>query len=242
MRAAFAILLAAALGGSSFGQATTSGKATTSGICSPATTGSNNTYYFKYCGSDPEQGTKMEELLNKILLNQDTAAANTKLDQILKMLSSLGPPPPRQMTIPNANAAIALLKTAPKGSRVAIQITGGDSEINSFTSQVVRLFNDTNGTWAIANISRAGMTILMTDNGVYNGSGFHCSVANNASGAGEIAVKALAMTGYPCVRDPDIYNPPPQTPSVAQPNGQNPPAPPPVDLYLSIGTRIVPPS
>jgi hypothetical protein len=150
------------------------------------------------------------------------------------------PQPPRQMTVPNAYAAIALLRTAPKGSRVVIHITGGDSEMNSFTSQVVRLFNDTNGTWVIGDISRAGTTISTNGNDVYKGSGFHCSVSNKISGAGEIAIKALAMTGYPCVHDPDSYDPPPQPPSTSGPNGQNPQ--PPVDLYLSIGTRIVPPS
>lgn len=144
------------------------------------------------------------------------------------------PPPPRQMTVPNASAAIALLKTAPKGSRVVIQTAGGDSEVNSFTSQVVRLFNDTNGTWVIGDISLSRATAATNGDDADSGSGFHCSAANRASGAGEIAIKALAMTGYPCVRDPDGHNPP-----ASEPSGQNPP---PVDLYLSIGARTVPPS
>jgi hypothetical protein len=240
MKAAFVILLAAALNGLLLGQTATTGKASASGICSPATTGNNNTYYFKYCGTDPEQGAKMEELLNKILLNQDTAAANAKLDQILKLLAGLGPPPPRQMTTRNAYAAIALLNTAPKGSRVSISITGGDNEINSFVSQVVQLFNDTRGVWVIADIQRAGMTISMSGDTIYNGSGFHCSASNTASGAGEIAIRALALTGFPCVRDPDSdYSPPPRPPSApGQPS--TPSAP--IDLCLSIGTRIVPPN
>jgi len=92
MKTAIVILLTAVLSGPSLGQATTTGSATTSGVCSPATTGNNNTYYFQYCGSDPEQGKKMVELLNKILLNHDMADANAKLDQLLKIVSSLGPP------------------------------------------------------------------------------------------------------------------------------------------------------
>lgn len=90
MKAFLVTLLAVVLHGASIGQ--TTGKANTSGTCSPATTGNNNTYYFQYCGGDPEQGKKLVELLNKILLNQDMADANAKLDELLKIVSSLGPP------------------------------------------------------------------------------------------------------------------------------------------------------
>lgn len=81
------ILLMLILSTSGPAQKPASGNAKTRGQCSPATSGNNNTYYFKYCGGDPEQGKKVVELLNRILLNQDTVSANAKLDEILKLLS-----------------------------------------------------------------------------------------------------------------------------------------------------------
>jgi hypothetical protein len=268
MRAAFVILLSVVVGGSSFGQTTGSGKATTSGICSPATTGNNNTYYFKYCGSDPEQGKKIIELLNQALAGKDPAAINLKLDELIKIASrpaqpvcdnntltncvagdnygsqtvnGFVPPPPRQMTTANAYGAIALLRTAPTGSRVRFMIVGGEKEINGFAAQVVRLFNDTNGGWAIDNITTVGQLTSMgtgpDGNLVSHGEGFHCSVGNPRSGAGEIAIQALAKTGYPCLRDPD-------TPDSPAPQQRTSPGetPRPVDLYVTIGTRIIPPN
>ncbi|WP_348262821.1 hypothetical protein P8935_23895 [Telmatobacter sp. DSM 110680] len=85
MKKVFLLLLILCAHG--FTQTPSSGSAKTSGKCSPATTGNNNTYYFKYCGGDPEQGKKVVDLLNRILLNQDAASTNAKLDEILKLLS-----------------------------------------------------------------------------------------------------------------------------------------------------------
>lgn len=84
------IFLAIALCGSSRGQMIT-GRATTVGQCSPATTGNNNIYYFKYCGIDPEEGKKLVKLLDAIVGKQDLT--DFKLDQILKTITSLAPSP-----------------------------------------------------------------------------------------------------------------------------------------------------
>jgi hypothetical protein len=235
----YSVLFVLALSIGVWGQTPSSGPAKTSGKCSPATTGNNNTYYFAYCGTDPEQGKKMVELLNKILLNQDMTAANAKLDELLKIVSNLGPPPERNMKNENAYAAIALLNSAPRSSRVRFTIIGGDREINAFANQVGMLFQLTQGTWIIDGVNTIGQLISVGEgNIISHGEGFHCSIANAASGAGEIAIKALARSGYPCVRDPDRKgDPPPRGMPVP---GQTPSPILPVDLYLSIGTRIVP--
>ncbi len=61
----------------------TAGQAETSGTCSPAVSGSNNTFTIS-CGIGKEQGQKMLAILNKILANRiDTDAVMTKLDEIL---------------------------------------------------------------------------------------------------------------------------------------------------------------
>jgi hypothetical protein len=86
MKSVYVILLTAVLQGSSFGQ-TTTGKARTSGVCSPATSGNNNTFVIK-CGIGSTQGKQMIEILNKVLANQiDPTTVMTKLDEILKATS-----------------------------------------------------------------------------------------------------------------------------------------------------------
>lgn len=68
-------------------QTTTTGKAATEGPCSPAVTGSNNTFTIN-CGIDKKQGQKMLDILNKILANQlDPDAVMSKLDEILNAVN-----------------------------------------------------------------------------------------------------------------------------------------------------------
>jgi hypothetical protein len=68
-------------------QATTTGKATTSGSCSPANTGSGNSFIMK-CGIGQKQGQEMLNILNKILANKlDTNLVMTKLDEIQKAMN-----------------------------------------------------------------------------------------------------------------------------------------------------------
>jgi hypothetical protein len=69
-------------------QTTTTGKATTSGSCSPANTGSNNTFTIK-CGIGQKQGQQMLDILNKILANKlDSEQVMAKLDEIQKAMNS----------------------------------------------------------------------------------------------------------------------------------------------------------
>lgn len=84
MKVAFAILLTAALLGSSLAQTKTTGSAKSDGSCSPAVTGDNNTFIFRYCGSDPEEKKKILKLLQAISQGEDVT--NAKLDEILEIL------------------------------------------------------------------------------------------------------------------------------------------------------------
>jgi hypothetical protein len=64
------------------------GNASTKGGCSPGVTGSGNTFYYKYCGSDPEERARIFKLLIALSKGQDLTIA--KLDQILELI---GQPP-----------------------------------------------------------------------------------------------------------------------------------------------------
>lgn len=65
-------------------QTTTTGQAETSGPCSPAVTGSSNTFTIN-CGIGKEQGAALLKIVNKILANQlDTNAVMSKLDELEK--------------------------------------------------------------------------------------------------------------------------------------------------------------
>jgi hypothetical protein len=66
---------------------TTTGPADTKGPCSPAVTGSQNTFTIS-CGIDKQQGRKMVNILNTILANQlDPQAVMSKLDEILRAVN-----------------------------------------------------------------------------------------------------------------------------------------------------------
>src|SRR5215471_12316742 len=85
MKLVLAILITTALCGPAFAQTQTTGAAKSGGACSPAVTGNNNKFYFEYCGSDPEEGKRMLRLLEAVA--QGEVLTNTKLDQILEILS-----------------------------------------------------------------------------------------------------------------------------------------------------------
>lgn len=69
------------------GQSTTTGPARTSGTCSVAHSGNNDTIIIKNCGIGKEQGDKIVGMLNKILAGQDPSkiliALEPKLNEIL---------------------------------------------------------------------------------------------------------------------------------------------------------------
>jgi hypothetical protein len=84
MKIFFVIILSAAFSSALFAQAK-SGDAKSSGNCSPAVTGDNNTFHYEYCGNDPEEGRRIVRLLKAVA--QDEVLTNSKLDEILEILS-----------------------------------------------------------------------------------------------------------------------------------------------------------
>jgi hypothetical protein len=61
---------------------TSTGNAATKGMCSPATSGSNNNFVIQ-CGIGQEQGKKIIDMLNAALASRDDATINAKLDELL---------------------------------------------------------------------------------------------------------------------------------------------------------------
>jgi hypothetical protein len=76
-----------------------SGKPETRGSCSPAVTGDNNTFIFRYCGTDPEEGKRILRLLKAVA--QGETLANGKLDEVLEILNK-----PTKLIVIN-NSALA---------------------------------------------------------------------------------------------------------------------------------------
>jgi hypothetical protein len=92
---------------------TTTGKAETTGPCSPAVTASNNQFTINCQGIDKEQGQKMLDILNKILNNQlDPKTVIEKLDEILKAVNQRVPID-RRLSPEQKTALAACLKTNP---------------------------------------------------------------------------------------------------------------------------------
>jgi hypothetical protein len=88
MKAANAILLTVVLQGSvALSQTTPTEKAATSGTCSTAPGGDNNTYNINCNGIGADQEKKIVEILNRVLANQDLTAVNAKLDELLVVAS-----------------------------------------------------------------------------------------------------------------------------------------------------------
>jgi len=112
-------------------QTTTTGKAETTGACSPAVTGSKNTFTIK-CGVDKKQGQKMLDILNKILANQlDPDAVMAKLDEILNVVN---PNIPRRTYFCDGK-----WRTSGPGAHAGFEINmGGD---DSDYQEMVRLNN-----------------------------------------------------------------------------------------------------
>jgi hypothetical protein len=112
-------------------QTTTTGTAETKGPCSPAVTGSKNTFTIN-CGIDKKQGQKMLEILNKILANQlDPQAVMSKLDEILK---AVNPNIPAKTYFCNGE-----WRTSGPGTHAAFEINmGGD---DSAFQEMARLNN-----------------------------------------------------------------------------------------------------
>jgi hypothetical protein len=107
------------------------GEAKTTGACSPAVTGSKNTFTIK-CEIDKKQGQQMLGILNKILANQlDPDAVMAKLDEILK---AVNPNIPSRTYFCDGK-----WRTAGPGAHAALEVNmGGD---DSAYQEMVRLNN-----------------------------------------------------------------------------------------------------
>jgi hypothetical protein len=109
MKAAIAILITVVLQGPfALSQTTPAGKPPASGTCSAAHAGENNTYNINCNGIGVDQGQKIVDLLNKVLVNQDTTAVNSKLDELLVVASQ-----PAQVQTAQAPPKILGLTVAP---------------------------------------------------------------------------------------------------------------------------------
>jgi hypothetical protein len=81
-RLKFSLYLLVLIAARCLGQASTPGSAETTGVCSPAVTGSKNTFTIT-CGIDKEQGQKILAILNTIIARQlNPDAVMVKLDEI----------------------------------------------------------------------------------------------------------------------------------------------------------------
>jgi hypothetical protein len=84
----YALVLVMLLAMPCWSQTTSTGKADTTGPCSPAVTGNNNQFSITCKGIGKEQGHQMLDILNRILANQlDPKAVMAKLDEILKAVN-----------------------------------------------------------------------------------------------------------------------------------------------------------
>ena len=89
------------------------GKAETSGPCSPAVTGSGNEFTINCKGIDKEQGQKILDILNKILANQlDSKSITEKLDELFKLISQRLPAD-RRLSPEQKVELVACLRTNP---------------------------------------------------------------------------------------------------------------------------------
>jgi hypothetical protein len=126
-------------------QTTTTGKAETSGICSPAVTGNKNTFAIT-CGIDKKQGQKMLEILNKILANQlDPNAVMRKLEEIItnqnreaEAIGQIQQLSWRKLTDEEIDSAASLL--APfAGTKVRIIVTNSDGDRLAVAQQLATI-------------------------------------------------------------------------------------------------------
>jgi hypothetical protein len=78
----YVLILSLLIAAPCWSQTSSTGQAETKGPCSPAVTGSKNTFMIN-CGISQKQGQQMLNILNKVLANQlDPEAVMAKLDEI----------------------------------------------------------------------------------------------------------------------------------------------------------------
>ena len=158
---------------------------------------------------------------------QSNCAENNYGTQNYSFTQGYVPPPPRVMTKEQHRSGVEVLQTASKGATVFL-VRGSepdDKEINSFFDQVVGLFADADR-WNIGGKDLSGPETQYVDGYLAHARGVGCQITNPSDGAGEIAKKALAAAGFPCTER--IYR-------------GNATLEKSIDIYVSVGTRIMPP-
>jgi hypothetical protein len=141
---------------------------------------------------------------------------------ITQQVQGYVPPPPRVMTDEQLQAAVAKLQTAPPGSIVQLNYAASDDnkEVQHFSAQVEMAFRRADH-WKLST-QRIGRSTTTTDGGTLTAEGIGCTTLGDNGG---IAVAAMAAAGFPCSRkaaDWGVANPPPG------------------DIVISIGSRIIP--
>ena len=119
-----------------WGQTTTTGKAETTGLCSPAVTGSENTFTIN-CGIGQEQGQKMLVILNKILANQlDPDAVMRKLDEIEKEVQGVAKSIPRSRIMSEQKFQDFAAELGRQKGAIAVVLAGSSDDIFPLATQL----------------------------------------------------------------------------------------------------------
>ncbi len=132
-------------------------------------------------------------------------------------------PSPRVMTPEQMAAAVNELKKAFPGATVRLNYSADNrvDEIEKFYGQVIAVFENSQR-WLITP-SRIGKSMGFVDGGTLTGEGVRCTPASKA---GDIAVLAMKVAGFPCMRDARDW---------MVSGRDNPP-----DVVISIGSRFIP--
>ncbi len=141
---------------------------------------------------------------------------------ITQQIQGYVPPPPRVMTDEHLAAAVAKLQTAPPGSIARLNYAASDDnkEVQQFFAQVEMAFRRAND-WKVIT-QKIGKSMGTADGSTLTADGIGCTIVGDHGG---IAVDAMTAAGFPCTRKAADWG-------VA--------SPPPGDVVISIGSRIIP--
>lgn len=118
-------------------------------------------------------------------------------------------PPARKITVEAGEAAVKILKDAPPGTNIEVDIVGQNGEIDFFSRQILGIFADAK--WAATGhpvaIYAANYELPTGGWGTCHGEGLVCYHQPQIGNEGALAIRALAVSGYPCRDLPSIYAP-----------------------------------
>jgi hypothetical protein len=134
-----ALFLLMVLGVGCYGQ-TVTGKAETKGTCSPAVTGSKNTFTIT-CGIGEEQGAELLKIVNKILANQgDLKEFGGKLDEILRGINQIRETSAQRHLTDEQKSLLLSLLASFAHHKVTITCIWGDVEGKAYAMDFVEVF------------------------------------------------------------------------------------------------------